>query len=49
MIGRANEAVIAIDAIRPLIPDAVILDIRLSRDTGINVLEYVNKPDVHRP
>jgi len=37
------------DTIRTLAPDAVILDIRLSRGTGIEVLESVRRPATRAP
>ncbi len=43
VVGRADDAVAAIGSIRDLRPDAVILDIRLRRGTGLDVLETVKR------
>jgi two-component system, NarL family, response regulator DevR len=48
VIGRADAADSAIGSIRALKPDAVVLDIRLARGTGLDVLEHV-KRDEHPP
>jgi two-component system, NarL family, response regulator DevR len=43
VIGHAEDAPTAIAAIRRLKPDAVILDIRLTSGTGLDVLEHVKR------
>jgi DNA-binding NarL/FixJ family response regulator len=43
VIGHVDDAPRAIGSIRALRPDAVVLDIRLSRGTGIEVLETVKR------
>jgi DNA-binding NarL/FixJ family response regulator len=43
VIGLAGEAATAIEAIRAPAPDAVILDIRLPRGSGIKVLETIRR------
>jgi DNA-binding NarL/FixJ family response regulator len=48
VVGQADEAASAIGSIRELKPDAVVLDIRLARGTGLDVLEHV-KRDQHAP
>jgi two-component system, NarL family, response regulator DevR len=41
VVGHADEAAGAIVVIRALRPDAIVLDIRLRRGTGLEVLEAV--------
>jgi DNA-binding NarL/FixJ family response regulator len=43
VIGHADEATSAIGSILELKPDAVVLDIRLARGTGLDVLEHVKR------
>jgi DNA-binding NarL/FixJ family response regulator len=43
VVGHADEARGAIQSIGSLRPDAVVLDIRLSRGTGLDVLDAVKR------
>ena len=47
IVGQARSGSDALEAIRRLRPDAVILDIRMPGLTGIEVLEEVKKSDPH--
>jgi DNA-binding NarL/FixJ family response regulator len=45
IVGQAGNGVDAINAIRTLLPDAVILDIRMPKKSGIEVLKEIKKDD----
>jgi len=46
IVGQTGYVQEAIKLIKELIPDVVILDIRLPDGTGINVLEMIKKRDI---
>jgi len=46
IIGQTGYAQEAIESIKELIPDVVILDIRLPDGNGINVLEIIKKRNI---
>ncbi|MHA1410535.1 MAG: response regulator [Candidatus Odinarchaeia archaeon] len=46
IVGQTGYAQEAIESIKELIPDVVILDIRLPDGNGINVLEMIKKRNV---
>jgi len=46
IVGQTAYAQEAIESIKELIPDVVILDIRLLDGNGINVLEMIKKEDI---
>jgi DNA-binding NarL/FixJ family response regulator len=46
VVGQAGDAREALDAIQHLRPDAVILDIRMPGNNGIQVLEAIKKKNV---
>ena len=47
IIGQARDGLEAIDSIRKLSPDVVLLDIRMPKSSGINVLESINTDACH--
>ncbi len=46
VLGCAEDGLHAIDCIRQLKPDAVILDIQMPRGTGLDVLKNVKRADI---
>ena len=46
IVGQTGYAQEAIESIKELIPDVVILDIRLPDGNGINVLEMIKKRNI---
>ena len=47
IIGAARDGLEAIDSIRKLNPEVVILDIRMPRSSGLKVLESIKKDALH--
>lgn len=46
VVGAASDAASAMDTIRRVAPDAVILDIRLKQGTGLDVLQAIRREQI---